>query len=136
MNNMLDSVIHNSIIPSLIHLSQSIQYHSLPFQTNNPNNPKTHFHYPSAFITPCGPIANVASFSAKSGLSYTLLPLILHLLAYQIRCSPFPFLKNNRVVLACAMMFPPIGFFVSFTNYPSLLLAILTMAAAPGSAVT
>lgn len=133
---MLDSLSFTtaSFLHSFTYL-KSNQFHSLPFQTNNPNNPKT-LHYPSAFITPCGPIANVASFSAKSGLSYTLLPLIPHLLAYQIRCSPFPFLKNNRVVLACAMMFPPIGFFVSFTNYPSLLLAILTMAAAPGSAVT
>lgn len=58
------------------------------------------------------------------------------LLPYQIRCSPFPFLKYNRVVLACAMIFPPIGFFVSFTNYPSFRFPISTIAAAPGSAVT
>lgn len=33
--------------------------------------------YPSAFIIPWGPIAKVASFSAKSGLSYTLLEIII-----------------------------------------------------------
>lgn len=48
-------------------------------------------------------IANIASDSGRHGESYIL----------QIRASPRPFLKYNRVVEACAMILPPIGFFGS-----------------------
>lgn len=44
-------------------------------------------------------IANIASDSGKQGESYIL----------QIQLSPRPFRSDNRVVDACAMIFPPIS---------------------------
>lgn len=52
--------------------------------------------------TPSALIENVASASARHGESKTL----------QMRVSPRPFLKDNLVVDAWAMIFPPIGFVV------------------------
>ena len=71
-----------------------------------------------ASTTPCSLIPNEASPSGRQGESTTL----------QIRVVPRPFFNRNLsinfhtifylVVLACAIIFPPIGFSGSFAKTP------------------
>lgn len=62
--------------------------------------------YSFASPIPSALIANIASDSGKQGESY-----ILHILV-----SPLPLRKYSLVVDACAIMFPPTGFFGSAAN--------------------
>ena len=74
--------------------------------------------YSVASTTPCSEIPKEASASGRQGESTTL----------QIRVVPLPFFRRSLrvslvcilylVVLACAMMFPPIGFRGSFAKTP------------------
>lgn len=73
------------------------------------------FIYSVASQIPFAPTANCASASANVGLSKTV----------QMRFSPLPFLSLNLVVLAWAMMLPPMA-----------LVESLAKLIPPGSAVT
>lgn len=66
----------------------------------------TKYNYSLASPIPSALIANIASDSGKHGESN-----ILHILV-----SPLPLRKDNLVVDACAMIFPPTGFFGSAAN--------------------
>ena len=55
---------------------------------------------------PSDPMEKSASDSGRHGESYIL----------QMRVSPLPLRKYRRVVDACAMMFPPMGFLGSALN--------------------
>lgn len=56
-------------------------------------------HHSLASMIPSGPMLKFASRSGREGE-----PTTLH-----TRFSPLPFLSQSRVVVACAMMLPPIG---------------------------
>ena len=60
---------------------------------------KPSYRYSLASIMPSGPMQKLPSLSGSDGD-----PTIL-----QTRFSPLPFFSHKRVVVACAMMLPPIG---------------------------
>ncbi|KAI8890417.1 hypothetical protein K501DRAFT_168612 [Backusella circina FSU 941] len=69
-------------------------------------NKKKRLLYSTASEIPSSMIENVHSDSGKHGESYIL----------QIRFSPLPLRRYNRVHEAWAMIFPPAGFFGSGLN--------------------